>query len=63
MMSLTQSGGGIYQIMVSKRKREIKDKIPFSRVRKPIPRPVPDMGSKKDYKRKKKHLNNWEDSR
>jgi len=49
--------------MVSKRKRKKKDQIPFSRVRKPIPRPAPDMESKKDYKRKKKYPNNWEDSK
>jgi len=49
--------------MVSKRKRKRKDKIPFSKVRKSIPRPVPDMESKKEYKRKNKYKQDWEEEK
>jgi hypothetical protein len=46
-----------------KRRQKRRDEIPFSQVnRGPLPRPVPDMGSKKDYNRKKKHPKNWGDS-
>jgi len=41
--------------MVTKRKRKRKDKIPFGRVRKPIPRPGGPMKDKTKYNRKKKH--------
>jgi len=47
--------------MVTKRKRRRKDKIPFSRVRKPIPRPGTDMEDKTKYKRKKKYPKKYED--
>lgn len=45
----------------SKRKRraERKEEIPFSKVRKPIPRPGTTMKSKKEYTRKKKHKKDW----
>ena len=45
-----------------KRRRDRKDKIPFSHVRKPIPRPCPDMKDKTKYNRTKKHPKNWEGS-
>ena len=41
--------------MVTKRKRARKDKIPYSKVRKPIPRPGGPMRDKKTYNRKKKY--------
>jgi len=51
------SGGVIYKgiRMVTKRKRALKDKIPFSKVRKQIPRPGGPMKDKTKYNRKKKH--------
>ncbi len=42
-------------IMVTKRKRKRKDKIPYGSVRKPIPRPGGFMKDKKKYNRKTKH--------
>jgi len=41
--------------MVTKRKRKRKDKIPFSRVRKKVPRPGGFMKDRSKYNRKKKH--------
>jgi hypothetical protein len=41
--------------MVTKRKRKRKDKIPYSKVRKPIPRPGVSMKDKTKYNRRKKH--------
>jgi len=44
-----------------KRRHKRKDAIPFSHVRKPIPRPGTTMESIKDYKRKRKHKKDWEE--
>lgn len=41
-----------------KRRQNRKDKIPFGRVRKPIPKPGGEMRSKKDYSRKQKYPEN-----
>lgn len=45
-----------------KRRKERKDKIPFSHVRKQIPRPGTTMKSDKDYNRRKKHPSKWGES-
>lgn len=62
------NGGGIYSTMARKkssktprkRRKARKDAIPMNHVRKPIPRPCPDMGSAKEYKRKQKHKGDWD---
>lgn len=58
------TGGGIYPIMARKQKakKKRKEEIPFSKVRKPIPRPGSTMKSKRDYTRKKKHKKDWLDN-
>lgn len=47
---------------IRKRRQKRRDEVPFSRVRKPIPRPGGPMKDKKAYTRKKKHKKKWEGS-
>lgn len=63
---MVADGGGILKMSKLKRKRkrrhDRKDNIPFSHVRKKVPRPGSTMRSDKDYSRKEKHPTSWEDT-
>lgn len=45
-----------------KRRKERRDKVPYSRVRTPISRTGGPMKSKKTYTRKKKHKREWKET-